>query len=332
MNITISEEAESNIERLILFLYAVLRRPNKQNLIKTVERGYLATWPGLAVARIKKYVVGDIINAKGHIHLKRQVKHKSQGTKNNKVSKEALEDEGINPEQEENNTKTNQFYGKFIETGLCGTDNTGKFPVRSKRGNKYVFLLYDYDSNNIISRPVKNRTDEEFVRVHDEIIEELTARGLKPKIQRLDNEASKAYTDNITKHGMEYHLTPAQIHRRNIAERAIQTFKNHFITILAGTASNFPENEWDRLIPQAELTLNLIRSSRINSRLSAEEQMNGTFNYNKTPLAPQKIKVLAYEMPSHRTSWGEHEKKDGIWDQRNIIINATRFLSRAPEV
>lgn len=42
---------------------------------------------------------------------------------------------------------------------------------------------------------------------------------------------------------MEYQLTPAQIHRRNTTKRAIQTFKNHFITILAGIDSKFPKNE-----------------------------------------------------------------------------------------
>ena len=137
-------------------------------------------------------------------------------------------------------------------------------------------------------------------------MEELTIKGVKPTVQRLDNEASKAYTDNITKHGLKYQLTPAQMHRRNIAERAIQTFKNHFITVLAGADSSFPKNEWDRLLPQAELTLNLLRTSRINPNLSAEEQLNGIFNCNKTPLAPPGIKILSFNMPSHRASWTEH--------------------------
>lgn len=128
-------------------------------------------------------------------------------------------------------------------------------------------------------------------------------------MQRLDNEVSTAYLNNIEKHNMEYQLTPAQMHRRNIAERAIQTFKNHFITILAGTSKTFPKNEWDRLLPQTELTMNLLRSSRINPNLSAEEQLNGTFDYNKTPLAPLGIKVLAFEMPTHRASWANHGKE-----------------------
>ena len=228
-------------------------------------------------------------------------------------------------------------FARIEETGLCGTDQSGKLPYRSKRGNQYIFVLYSYDPNSILFRAMKNRTDAEFLRVHDDVIEYLQARGLKPKIQRLDNEASKAYTENIEKHNMKYQFTPAQMHRRNIAERAIQTFKNHFISILAGTNSKYPKNEWDLLLPQAELTMNLLRSSRINPRLSAEEQMNGTFDYNSTPLAPLGIKVLSYEMPTHRASWANKGKEGWyIGPARNhyqcykVLIKSTKGI-RIPQ-
>ena len=70
--------------------------------------------------------------------------------------------------------------------------------------------------------------------------------------------------------------------------------------------STFPKNEWDPIFRQAQLTMNLRRSSRINPRSSAEEQMNGVFDCNRTPRAPLGIKVLACEMPTHRGTWAEH--------------------------
>jgi hypothetical protein len=42
---------------------------------------------------------------------------------------------------------------------------------------------------------------------------------------------------------------------------------------------------WCRLIPQATTTLNLLCQSHINPRLLAEAQLNGAFDFNKTPLA-----------------------------------------------
>lgn len=45
-------------------------------------------------------------------------------------------------------------------------------------------------------------------------------------------------------------------HRALKAERAIRTFKNHFISTLCTVAPDFPLDLWDHLLPQAELTLN----------------------------------------------------------------------------
>ena len=76
---------------------------------------------------------------------------------------------------------------------------------------------------------MKNRSDIEMLRAYDTIIALLSAKGLKPKLQRLDNEASKALQKYLTSHDIDYQLAPPHIHRRNAAERAICTFKNHFI-------------------------------------------------------------------------------------------------------
>jgi hypothetical protein len=63
---------------------------------------------------------------------------------------------------------------------------------------------------------------------------------------------------------MDYQLVPPHFHRRNAAERAICTFKEHFVAGLASVDPDFPLHLWDRLLPQAEMTLNLLQSSRQN--------------------------------------------------------------------
>ena len=73
------------------------------------------------------------------------------------------------------------------------------------------------------------------------------ARGLHPRLHTLDNEASTSLKDFLTAEHVEYQLVPPHIHRRNSAERAIQTFKNHFIAGLTSTDPNFPLSNWCRL-------------------------------------------------------------------------------------
>ena len=87
----------------------------------------------------------------------------------------------------------------------------------------------------------------------------LAARGLSVDLQILDIEASAAYKQAITfTWQSKFQLVPPEMHRCNRAERAIRTFKDHFLSILAGVDQSFPPYLWDLLLPQAELTLNLL--------------------------------------------------------------------------
>ena len=98
-------------------------------------------------------------------------------------------------------------------------------------------------------------------------------------------------------------MVPPHTHRRNLAERAIQTWKNHFKAGLASIDPNFPLTEWDRLIPQANITLNLLRGARTNPMLSAYSYIFGEFNFAATPMAPPGTKIVAHVKPSIRRTW-----------------------------
>jgi hypothetical protein len=89
-------------------------------------------------------------------------------------------------------------------------------------------------------------------------------------------------------------------HQANAAERAIQTFKNHFIAGLSTVDKAFPLQLWNDLLQQAQITLNLLRKARINNKLSTYEILEGPFNFNKTPLAPPGTKAIIYDSPDKR--------------------------------
>ena len=71
-----------------------------------------------------------------------------------------------------------------------------------------------------------------------------------------------------------------------MAEVAIKTFKAYFIAILAGLPGSFPIRLWCELLPQAELTLNILRPSHARPKVSAHTYRFGPFNFDQTPLAP----------------------------------------------
>ena len=73
----------------------------------------------------------------------------------------------------------------------------------------------------------------------------------------------------MIKNQTTFQLVPPHTYRANAAERAIQTFKAHFTAGLASVDPDCPVSEWDRLLTQAFITLNLFRTARSNSALSA---------------------------------------------------------------
>ena len=94
----------------------------------------------------------------------------------------------------------------------------------------------------------------------------------------------------------------------NPAERAIQTFKNHLISILHGTDKHFPAWLWCQILPQVIITLNMLQPSRINPKLSAYEQIFRVFDYNRTPLAQIGTKTVVHLRTTQkgRSTFGDH--------------------------
>jgi hypothetical protein len=99
---------------------------------------------------------------------------------------------------------------------------------------------------------------------------------------------------------------PPHCHRRNAVERAIRIFKEHFVAGLSSVDPTFPLHLWDTLLPQAEITLNLLRTSRLHPQLSAAAHFRGLVDYNKTDFAPPVCKIISHEKPGKRRTWAPH--------------------------
>ncbi|KAL7550663.1 hypothetical protein ACHAWF_013882 [Thalassiosira exigua] len=190
--------------------------------------------------------------------------------------------------------------------GTAYTDLTGPFPFTSARGNRYLFFLYTYDGNVVLMETMKSRADNEMKRVYEKSYARLDKRGIKPQFNIMDNEASNMICEWMEKENIAYQKVPPDNHRANIAERCIETGKHHFISILAGTDDAFPINQWDRLITQAEWTLNMLRPCRINPKISAYTYLECHHDYNHVPFVPMGWRALVYEDPERRASWAYH--------------------------
>jgi hypothetical protein len=182
-------------------------------------------------------------------------------------------------------------------------DQTSSFPCTSQRGNRYIMVAIHLNANYIINEPMKNRTEEEMMVVYQRIGNRMQAAGLGFKKHILDNEASKAFKAKIKENEMEYELIPPGNHQWNQAKRAIQTFKAHFISILAGVNDRFPLSLWCYLLEPMELTLNLLRQSNVAPKMLAFAHVHRHHNYMKKPFALLSCTIHSHVKPNDRRSW-----------------------------
>jgi hypothetical protein len=183
--------------------------------------------------------------------------------------------------------KTQLVYAATIYAGQIYTEQTGIFPVAFSKGNKYIMILYDYDSNAILTQPIKDRTAPELLKAFQVMEHALVVRCLKPKLMKLDNEASKLLKAHLHQQDITFQLVSPYSHRRNSAERVIRSFKDHLIAGLCSTDKSFTMHLWDRLLPQAVITLNMLRTSRINPKLSAATHFLGNMISTEHQWHPQ---------------------------------------------
>ena len=200
----------------------------------------------------------------------------------------------------------------YENRNISYTDQTGRFPYKSTRGNEFIFVCNDYDANAILCEPIKDRAGATIAAAWKKVHNRIIKNGHTTNLYILDNEMAPEVKGAMDDAKVQYQKVPPHQHRRNAAERAIRTFKDHLLAGLASCDPDFPIREWDRLLRQSELTLNLLQKSRINPELSAWAYLFGDFDFNKHHLCPPGTKTMLRLKPDQRKSWSFHAE-DGFY-------------------
>jgi hypothetical protein len=147
----------------IKYLHAALGFPTKETLLAATRAGFLTSWPGLNVTAINKHFPESVETQKGHM------KHQRQGVRSTKIPKlqaDITMEERIELEKEMKALRQKHrdiFIQVYEEKDLVYSDQTGKFPTTSSRGNKYLMILYYIDESYIMMEPMKSRHENEMI-------------------------------------------------------------------------------------------------------------------------------------------------------------------------
>jgi hypothetical protein len=188
-------------------------------------------------------------------------------------------------------------------------DLTGRFPHVSARGMDYIMCTRCSDSNYIHIEPMRSRVAKDFTATFEKCVSFFRDHGIVHKHVKMDNETSGLFRESLKKLDMQVEFIPPENHRQSPIEREIRTVKNHFISTLASIDPEFPINEWDLLLPQSEMTLNLMRPSHTRDQSSAYEHLHGKDDFLRNPIAPIGTQVIIHESPDSRPSWSPHGVK-----------------------
>ena len=261
---------------------------------------------------IRKYLAKSPATSKGGMKRPRtrtgiQSTRETRRQRRARLKKTAPETKPI-PDPRDTHELNNVFcYAALADKqqGTLYTDATGALPVLSLDGHQYYFVAYDYDTNYIYAIPIKDVTDKSIIEAFNTVFTDLKERGYKPTFNVTDNQATRPLKEYLKQEDCKWQFVEPHNHRVNAAERAIQTFKNHFIRGLCSTDTDWPLQLWHTMTEQALITLNLLRTSRIDPTKSAYHQVMGhKYDWNAHPLAPPGTKSVVYESPQQRTSWG----------------------------
>ena len=95
-------------------------------------------------------------------------------------------------------------------------------------------------------------------------------------------------------------------------KKAIQTWKDHFVNVLRGTADKFPMHLWCQLIPQMEHQLWLLIQTNSNPKVSTYIHLYGPHNYNAEPFVPIGMQALVHDKLQRRQSFAQHCSKGWV--------------------
>ena len=120
----------------------------------------------------------------------------------------------------------------------------------------------------------------------------------------MENKCSSGIKWGMKKYDTGFQVFPPNMHRWNASEQAIWTWKKLFISRLYTTNLDLPIIEWDHIIFQYLITLNILHNSRVNQGLLVYSYLWSLYNFNKSPVSPLGTCMVFHDKPGNCMLWG----------------------------
>ena len=200
-----------------------------RTFMKVIKNGNFLNWKGLKNQQFFKTYTPSIATALVQLD---QYRKNLQSTNQVKSEKEIEEDKYFYPDIEK--IKTHELRATIIPFNINRegfSDLNGAFPHKSSWRNLCVMIMYDYDSNEILYKQIKNKQTETirdtFSRCTRHKI--LKSRVGSPKFYIMENECSSELKEAMKKIQRWLPTCPPHMRHQNAVEWSIRICNNNFI-------------------------------------------------------------------------------------------------------
>ena len=218
----------NTLPALVHFLHQACFSPVIYTWFKAINKGFFATCPVPTSILVHKHLPKSIDTEKSHLIMARQhvrstrTQYPPPPTPPTQTIHQPIMTVGIL--HMDNSALENLACMRPVEVSdHIFSDQTGRLPRVSSRGNRSVMVLYDYDSKNILTEPLKYQTTQELVRAQTRLIQYLLERGLKLTTLRIDKKCPKTLQRFFRANSVDLRILPPKNQHTNQAEKAIDT-------------------------------------------------------------------------------------------------------------
>ena len=138
-----------SIKAAVRFMHAVCGYPVKSTWLKAIRNNHYVGWPMLTVRNVEKHFPETVETPRGHMNAT------PAGIRSTKPAPLPEPDEA--DLKKAFNKKERNVFVKVVDIkDTVYSDQTGKFPTRSRWGNQYIMVMVHIDSNAVLAEPLKN--------------------------------------------------------------------------------------------------------------------------------------------------------------------------------
>ena len=176
-------------KEIVKYYHVAAGWPVKKTWIAAIQRNSYASWPGLDEYMIwRQLEVWEPI-VLGHMNAYRSGTQTTIMKEKEKSGEEKMEwilaaennslEKPVPGILQSRKRQVGVHLVSFDELkGYIATDLCGVYPTMSNRGMTYILVLYDYDSNAILAKAMKNNKGQAITTAYEALHKELTEAGI----------------------------------------------------------------------------------------------------------------------------------------------------------